>query len=296
MAAAAATFTALHGAVAASSIGTKPNAVPKDGTSKTELQKVRNNAVVRTRTPTRTATIVHSLAVPSDVQPVVAAPSYFLLNQAADDFSAPAPQPSTIKPASHSSEIRKESSSTLRTSVSVVTTKNKAARASPPASSSARRMQFHAGASEAFAPYQGVAPPAPRIPTDTLALSRPLLQTEAATAGPMQMPLQATERVYTGFFRCEFGQGVLVDPDAQRPGHFKLTLGQRVVPMSPVPTLAGLVRMEDANQSIVWIQLANKSMLLDHAQGLRLVDDCTVPEQITYARMLAHTPQPGLLD
>lgn len=87
-----------------------------------------------------------------------------------------------------------------------------------------------------------------------------------------------------------------MDVDTQRLGHFKLTIGQQVVPMSPVPALAGLVRMEDASQSLVWIQLANKSMLLDHSQGQRLLDDCTVPEQMAYAQTLARTPQVGLLD
>lgn len=244
--------------------------------------------------PHQTASTSRAVTEPGQAPTAVAAPTYYLLNQAADDFSAPPPPP-TPKPSLNSQETPKGILPATIATVSPVTPKGKPAGISPsrPAHSPATTPATSAsaiGTSHTSPPVHPVA----RVTSDTPAI-KSTFEVATVRATPAEA-LPRSERVYTGFYQCEFGQHVLVDVDTQRLGHFKLTIGQQVVPMSPVPALAGLVRMEDASQSLVWIQLANKSMLLDHSQGQRLLDDCTVPEQMAYAQTLARTPQVGLLD
>jgi hypothetical protein len=41
----------------------------------------------------------------------------------------------------------------------------------------------------------------------------------------------------------------------------------------------------------VWLQLANKSMLMDQKKGRRLADECAHPDQLAFAQdMIDHHP------
>jgi hypothetical protein len=46
----------------------------------------------------------------------------------------------------------------------------------------------------------------------------------------------------------------------------------------------------------VWLQLANKSMLMNHKLGKRLADACMNPDQIVVAEKMLKNPIPSLLD
>jgi hypothetical protein len=63
-----------------------------------------------------------------------------------------------------------------------------------------------------------------------------------------------------------------------------------------VLTSTGAVRLEDEKSGAVWLQLANKSMLMNQKQGKRLADDCMNPDQLRVAKAMERSPQPGLLD
>lgn len=102
--------------------------------------------------------------------------------------------------------------------------------------------------------------------------------------------------VHVGAFPCEMGQTVHLHPDEAAPGHFHLKTRTHRFHLRPVLTSTGAVRLEDAAQGAVWIQLSNKSMLMNQKLGRRLADECKSPMQQAVADHLRHNPVPHLLD
>jgi hypothetical protein len=66
--------------------------------------------------------------------------------------------------------------------------------------------------------------------------------------------------------------------------------------LTPVETSTGVIRLEDKKAGAVWLQLANKSMLMNQKIGRRLADECMSPLQANVAEALKVNPAPGLLD
>jgi hypothetical protein len=124
----------------------------------------------------------------------------------------------------------------------------------------------------------------------------------AAAAAPKPLePLGDAElaiaaNVYVGVMPCELGQSVEVQADPAAPGHFHLRLKQERFHLRPVVSSSGAVRLEDPAKGAVWIQLANKSMLMSQKLGRRLVDECMGPVQQAMAEQLKRNPAPHLLD
>jgi hypothetical protein len=108
--------------------------------------------------------------------------------------------------------------------------------------------------------------------------------------------LAIAERVHTGQLPCELGQAVTLSADPVQPGYFKLQLRKQNFRVFPVETSTGAVRLEDPKAGIVWLQLLNKSMLMNQKQGQRMADECMSPPQILAAEELKRRPLPGLLD
>lgn len=131
-------------------------------------------------------------------------------------------------------------------------------------------------------------------------------QRPAAVPTPVSIPPSAqppltegeqamASRVYVGTKACELGHSVQIEPFADAPGFFRLSMaGQRFV-MRPVETSTGAVRLEDKAQGAVWIQLANKSMLMNQRVGRRLADECANADQRAAAAALRLNPPPHLL-
>ena len=108
--------------------------------------------------------------------------------------------------------------------------------------------------------------------------------------------LLLSTRVSIGNIPCELGQSVNLRADADAPGYFHLQLKNQRFHLHPVVSATGALRLEDQARGAVWIQLANKSMLMDQKQGRRLADECMSPLQAAYAEHLKHNPAPNLLD
>ena len=104
------------------------------------------------------------------------------------------------------------------------------------------------------------------------------------------------DRVHTGRIACELGQHVSVSKDDKNPGHFLVSGSGFNFHMSPVGTSTGVVRLEDAKAGAVWLQIANKSMLMNQKQGRRLADECMSPEQLQVAEAIKKNPPQSLLD
>ncbi|HEY4664863.1 MAG TPA: hypothetical protein VIG85_07745 [Comamonas sp.] len=108
--------------------------------------------------------------------------------------------------------------------------------------------------------------------------------------------LALADRVHTGRIACELGQHVNVTKDSNNAGHFLVSGNGFNFHMTPVGTSTGVVRLEDAKAGAVWLQIANKSMLMNQKQGKRLADECMSPEQLQVAEAIKKAPPQSLLD
>lgn len=102
--------------------------------------------------------------------------------------------------------------------------------------------------------------------------------------------------VYQGRMPCELGAFVTVTADPTAPGFFDVHIKRDKYKMFPVATSTGAIRLEDRQAGAVWIQVANKSMLMNQKQGKRLADACMSPEQAAVTAALIRTPVPNILD
>lgn len=105
-----------------------------------------------------------------------------------------------------------------------------------------------------------------------------------AAAAPMQLAaatpeqLEAATRVYVGRSDCEFGQHVTVTPHPDHPGYFNVTLAGKTWVVRPLVSSTGALRMEDVRGQALYLQIADKSMLMNTALGYRVADNCVHPK------------------
>ena len=118
----------------------------------------------------------------------------------------------------------------------------------------------------------------------------------AAEAALSPAELAIAERVHVGRMPCELGAFVTVTADPATPGHFHVEGKGFMDFMSPVATSTGTVRLEDAKGGAVWLQIANKSMLMNQRAGQRLADECMSPEQVAVAEAIKKNPPVSVLD
>jgi hypothetical protein len=118
----------------------------------------------------------------------------------------------------------------------------------------------------------------------------------AADAALTPEELALALRVHAGRLPCELGAFVLLVADPNAPGYFDVQLKGRKFRMMPVATSTGAIRLEDRRQGAVWLQLADKSMLMDQRLGKRLVDACVSVEQALVAAQLLKAPAPSVLE
>ena len=97
-----------------------------------------------------------------------------------------------------------------------------------------------------------------------------------------QNQLDIASRVHTGKAECEFNQSVNVDPVQGKPGHFHVGFNKKTYTMVPEETTTGAVRLEDKKAGVMWLQIANKSMLMNSKIGQRMVDSCMHPAQVAF--------------
>lgn len=108
--------------------------------------------------------------------------------------------------------------------------------------------------------------------------------------------LAVANRVHVGTMPCELGQVVVLAPESGAPGYFSLRLGRTSYRVSPESTTTGAIRLEDKVAGIVWLQLANKSMLMSQKLGRRLADECRSPAQDQTAQAMLVSPPLSILE
>jgi hypothetical protein len=111
-----------------------------------------------------------------------------------------------------------------------------------------------------------------------------------------QEELTIAQRVHHGRLPCELGATVQVEPDHAQPGYFNVQGKGFRYRMHPVATSTGAIRLEDKQAGAVWLQLANKSMLMDQKKGQRVADECAHPEQMAFAEQMKTNPPPALIE
>lgn len=107
--------------------------------------------------------------------------------------------------------------------------------------------------------------------------------------------LAIAQNIQTGKIQCELGADVTVTADEKNPGFFHVTAGKQRYYMHPVESRTGAIRMEDNLAGAMWLQLGNKSMLMNQKAGQRVADECATPKQREFAAQMKANPQPGLL-
>jgi hypothetical protein len=119
---------------------------------------------------------------------------------------------------------------------------------------------------------------------------------EAAEAALTPAELAIAERVHVGKLPCELGSSVTLTKDEKSAGYFDVQGKNFKYRMFPVATTTGAIRLEDHKAGAVWLQLANKSMLMNQKQGIRLADECMSPAQIAMAENMKANPPASVLD
>lgn len=132
-------------------------------------------------------------------------------------------------------------------------------------------------------------------------VSRPTTPIVSPPADVIEIPatlaeLAIAQRVYVGRLPCELGAFVSVTADVTALGYFDVETKSHKFRMLPVATSTGAIRLEDRRVGAVWLQLANKSMLMNQKIGQRLADVCMSPEQIAMAEHMIKNPAPSVLD
>jgi hypothetical protein len=119
--------------------------------------------------------------------------------------------------------------------------------------------------------------------------------TPSPEADPIEQ-IAVADQVHTGRMVCELGNNVTITRDPRAPARFVVQMRQHTFYMTPVVSHTGAVRLEDAQAGAMWLQLANKSMLMNGKIGQRMADECQSPEQVAAAHALKLSPPPSLLD
>jgi len=106
--------------------------------------------------------------------------------------------------------------------------------------------------------------------------AKPAAQQVAALSSDQ---LHTADRVLLGQSRCEFDQSVNVAAVPNQKGWFNVEYKGKSYLMAPESTTTGAVRLEDKKNGMMWLQIANKSMLMNSKIGQRMVDNCVHPKQ-----------------
>ena len=108
--------------------------------------------------------------------------------------------------------------------------------------------------------------------------------------------LAVAQGVHTGKIQCELGADVTVTADDKNAGFFTVSTQGARYRMHPVESRTGAFRLEDPRAGAMWLQIANKSMLMNQKEGLRLADECMAPAQVAFAEEMKKNPPKSLFE
>ncbi len=135
-----------------------------------------------------------------------------------------------------------------------------------------------------------------RVPAKTARAVESVTPVQTPTQRLSDAEVAISKHIQTGRIQCELGADVTVTADESNPGFFHVATGKQRYYMHPVESRTGAIRMEDNGAGAMWLQLGNKSMLLNQKLGQRVADECVTPTQREFAAQMRANPQPSLLD
>jgi hypothetical protein len=91
--------------------------------------------------------------------------------------------------------------------------------------------------------------------------------------------LAMADRVLTGTAECEFKQSVKIERLEGHNGNFKLTFDKHAYIVQPKETTTGAVLLVDKADTVEWVQIPKKSMLMNQKEHHRMVDNCQADAQ-----------------
>jgi hypothetical protein len=148
-------------------------------------------------------------------------------------------------------------------------------------------------------------PPAAAKPAAKKTATKPASRTAVELATPLEdadpsdklsaAELEIAKRVYVGDIPCELGAKVVIKA-RKREGYFLVTHGINRFVMHPVESRTGAIRLEDPQRGALFLQIANKSMLMNQKEGKRLADECMSPEQAKFADDMKKGPAINILE
>jgi hypothetical protein len=121
-----------------------------------------------------------------------------------------------------------------------------------------------------------------------------LLPATPAESAVAAVPAPVGE-VWQGPYQCEHAEKVQLRPDTVSE-QVELQWKNQRWKMRRIDSHSGAMRLEDPSGRMVWIQLGNKSMLLDQRLGKRLLDECQHAVQVQTAAQMKANPPPALFD
>jgi hypothetical protein len=93
---------------------------------------------------------------------------------------------------------------------------------------------------------------------------------DEAKANPQQLKFQLASGVY----RCELGRRVEIQRDPRNANLIKLTWKGSDYQLQRYDSASGLPRYEDRQHGLLWIDLPQKSVLIDVNSGQQLANEC----------------------
>lgn len=138
------------------------------------------------------------------------------------------------------------------------------------------------------------------VKAQTHAATAPHAAAPAAQAAPAAVthsePIQFDYPAATGVIACEDQVSVTITPDVKRANGFDIQMGKAHYAAVRVNTESGAIRIEDAKHGVVWLQMSNKSMLMNEKAGKRLANNCRTAEQIAAQTALDASTAPSALN
>ncbi len=118
------------------------------------------------------------------------------------------------------------------------------------------------------------------------AKAKPTTIKPAAKAAPAhKLPAASAEQLtaadiaHLGEYACDLDDAVYVQATPQHEGYLDVQHNKAVYTMKPVLSSTGALRLEDVRGRMFFLQIANKSMLMDQKVGQRVVDGCVHEKQ-----------------
>lgn len=100
--------------------------------------------------------------------------------------------------------------------------------------------------------------------------------TLAAGDGSRAHPQQLKFQLASGVYRCEMGRRVEIQRDARNANLIGLNWKGSDFQLQRYDSASGLPRYEDRQHGLLWIDLPQKSVLIDVNSGQQLANECKV--------------------